>query len=89
VRIGKRGEVGALHGKRARKGIFITTSAFSAEAVRYVATIDPKVVLIDGAQLAEIMIEFNVGVSAVAKKEVVGLTILGVRERLLQSLRQA
>jgi restriction system protein len=62
--------VGALHGKRARKGIFITTGAFSADAVKYVATIDPKVVLIDGAQLAEIMIEFNVGVSPVASYEV-------------------
>ena len=36
--------VGALHGKRAKKGVFITTSAFSAEAVAYVEHIDPKVV---------------------------------------------
>jgi len=56
--------VGALHGRRARKGVFITTSNFSAEAISYVQTIDPKVALIDGAQLAEFMIDFNVGVSA-------------------------
>lgn len=55
--------VGALHGKRARKGVFITTGAFSAEAITYVQTIDPKVVLIDGQQLAEYMIDFDVGVT--------------------------
>ncbi len=55
--------VGALHGKRAKKGVFITTSNFSADAREYVATIDPKVVLIDGNQLAQYMIDFNVGVS--------------------------
>ena len=54
--------VGALHGKRARKGVFITTGTFSAEAVAYVQTIDPKVALIDGAQLAQFMIDFDVGV---------------------------
>lgn len=55
--------VGALHGKRARKGVFLTTSIFSREAYDYVATIDPKVVLIDGTRLAQLMIDFNVGVS--------------------------
>ncbi|MBM4006463.1 MAG: restriction endonuclease [Planctomycetes bacterium] len=55
--------VGALSGKRARKGVFITTSAFSAEAVDYVTRIDPRVVLIDGKQLAEYMIDHNLGVS--------------------------
>lgn len=62
--------VGALHGKRAKKGIFMTTGVFSSEATQYVATIDPKVVLIDGEQLAEIMIDFNVGVSPVASYEI-------------------
>ena len=61
--------VGALHGKRAKKGIFITTGTFSAEAAQYVATIDPKVVLIDGQQLANLMIDWNVGVSPVASYE--------------------
>jgi restriction system protein len=55
--------VGALHGKRARKGIFITTGTFSAEARGYVEHIDPRVVLIDGRELAEYMIDFGVGVS--------------------------
>jgi restriction system protein len=55
--------VGALHGKRARKGVFITTGTFSADARDYVSHIDPRVVLIDGPQLAEYMIEHNLGVS--------------------------
>ena len=55
--------VGALHGRRAKKGVFLTTSNFSQDAREYVATIDPKVVLIDGIKLAQLMIDFNVGVS--------------------------
>lgn len=62
--------VGALHGRHARKGVFITTSTFSAEAISYVQTIDPKVALIDGVQLAEFMIDFNVGVSTDRSYEV-------------------
>jgi restriction system protein len=58
--------VGALHGKRARKGVFITTGGFSAEAVAYVEHIDPKIVLIDGRRLAELMIDFEVGVNTAA-----------------------
>lgn len=58
--------VGALHGKRARKGVFITTGGFSAEAVAYVEHIDPKIVLIDGRRLAEFMIDFDVGVNTAA-----------------------
>lgn len=55
--------VGALQGQRAKKGIFITTARFSAEARSYVSSIDIKVVLIDGARLAELMIDHGVGVS--------------------------
>lgn len=55
--------VGALHGRRARKGVFITTGTFSAEAVGYVQNIDPRIALIDGSQLAEFMIDFSLGVS--------------------------
>lgn len=62
--------VGALHGKRAKKGVFITTSSFSSEASDYVKNIDSKVVLIDGQQLANLMIDFNVGVDPVATYEV-------------------
>ncbi|GAB1235413.1 restriction endonuclease [Ferrigenium sp. UT5] len=62
--------VGALHGKRARKGVFITTGVFSSDARDYVSHIDPRVVLIDGVQLAEYMIELNLGVSVKAAYEV-------------------
>jgi restriction system protein len=55
--------VGALHGKRAKKGVFITTGSFSSEAGSYVEHIDPKVVLIDGRRLADLMIAFDVGVT--------------------------
>jgi restriction system protein len=57
--------VGALHGKRAKKGVFITSGSFSSDALAYVEHIDPKVVLIDGRRLAELMIDFEVGVSTV------------------------
>jgi restriction system protein len=56
--------VGALAGKHARKGIFITTSDFTQEAIKYISTIDDRVVLIDGNRLAEYMIEHNVGVKS-------------------------
>lgn len=55
--------VGALHGQRAKKGVFITTGTFSSEALIYVRTIDPRIALIDGAQLTQFMIDYNVGVA--------------------------
>ncbi len=55
--------VGALTGQRARKGVFITTSSFTKDAVDYVAGIDLKIVLIDGETLASLMIDFDVGVT--------------------------
>jgi restriction system protein len=55
--------VGALTGKHARKGIFITTSSFSPEATNYVLNIELRVVLIDGDRLAELMIDYDVGVT--------------------------
>ena len=58
--------VGALQGQRAKKGVFITTSTYTAEAVDYASRIDTKVVLLDGKQLAGLMIDFDVGVSAAA-----------------------
>jgi restriction system protein len=61
---------GALQGQRARKGIFITTSEFSKEAHEYVSRIDSKIVLIDGKTLSRLMIDFGVGVTAVATYEV-------------------
>lgn len=62
--------VGALHGKRAKKGVFITTGKFSPDAIRYVRTIDPKVVLIDGRTLADLMMDCNLGVTTSAAYEV-------------------
>ena len=55
--------VGALQGKRAKKGIFITTSTFSKEAYDYTKNLDVVVVLIDGKKLAEYMIENELGVT--------------------------
>ena len=58
--------VGALQGQRAKKGVFITTSSYTAEAADYATRIDTKVVLIDGKQLAGLMIDFDVGVASAA-----------------------
>lgn len=55
--------VGALHGKRARKGIFLTTSTFTKDAKEYADGLETKVILIDGSQLAELMFDYGVGVS--------------------------
>ena len=65
--------VGALQGKRARKGIFITTSGFTNRAREYISAIDSrdsKVILIDGNQLAQLMIDHNVGVSTTKTYEI-------------------
>jgi restriction system protein len=62
--------VGALYGQRAKKGVFITTSSFSHEATEYVKNIDNKIVLIDGKQLTELMIDHGVGVAIVSTYEV-------------------
>ncbi|WP_254445252.1 MULTISPECIES: restriction endonuclease [unclassified Anabaena] len=62
--------VGALHGQRARKGVFITTSRFSQEAREYVSIIDSKIVLVDGQELAQLMIDNQVGVSTVSIYEI-------------------
>lgn len=63
--------VGALHGKKAKRGVFLTTSTFSKDAWDYVETIDSKVVLIDGQKLAELMFEYDVGVSTINSSYVV------------------
>lgn len=53
----------ALDMHRARKGVFITTSTFSKDAREFVSMIEKRIVLIDGRELAALMIEYNVGVS--------------------------
>ena len=62
--------VGALHGRKASKGVFITTSGFSKPAKEYAQSIQDKVILIDGNELADLMIEHGVGVSTVASYEI-------------------
>lgn len=54
--------VGSLVGFGATKGVFVTTSSFSAPAIDFVRHLPQRVVLIDGARLAELMIEHGVGV---------------------------
>jgi len=56
---------GSLEGARAKKGVFITTSDFTPDAREYVKRIEKKIVLIDGRQLAELMIDHDVGVTVV------------------------
>lgn len=62
--------VGALAGQRANKGVFITTSWFTQEAKDYASTSQYKVVLIDGARLADLMIEHDLGVSVAATYQI-------------------
>ena len=58
---------GALQGKLARKGVFITTSTFSREAREYAGFIDSRLILIDGERLARLMIDHDVGVSTASR----------------------
>jgi len=53
--------VGALAGQGAKKGIFITTSSFTKEALSYTPRNETKIVLIDGSQLTQLMIDYNLG----------------------------
>lgn len=57
------GFYGALAGQRANKGVFITTSAFTTQAVDFARSVD-GIVLVDGAMLADLMMDYEVGVSA-------------------------
>lgn len=60
---------GALQGMRARKGILISTSSFTKEAMEYVSHLENKIVLIDGVTLAKFMVDFNVGVRLITTYE--------------------
>ena len=62
--------VRALQGKRAKKGVFITTSDFTSGAISYIQNIDTKVILIDGDRLTQLMIDFDIGVSNVSTYEI-------------------
>jgi restriction system protein len=54
---------GALDMHRAKKGVFITTSRFTKEAIDFAGMIEKRIVLIDGERLTELMLEYNLGVS--------------------------
>ena len=56
---------GALQGQRARKGVFITTSKFTKEAIDFASMIENKIILIDGDTLSNLMIDYDIGVSIV------------------------
>jgi len=60
---------GALQGQRANKGVFITTSTYSREAIEYANIINTKIILIDGEELAGLMVDHNVGVSTIGMYE--------------------
>lgn len=62
--------VGALAGQGAKKGIFITTSSFTKDALEYMPKNETKIVPIDGQQLAQYMIDYNLGVTSVNSYEV-------------------
>jgi len=61
---------GALQGQRAKKGIFITTSSFTKDAIDYASRIENKIVLIDGEELANLMIDHGIGVATSASYEI-------------------
>lgn len=60
------GFAGSLEGFRAKKGVLITTSQFSDEARDYATRIEKKIVLVDGEQLAQLMVDHGIGVTEVA-----------------------
>lgn len=62
--------VGALEGQKAHKGVFITTSKFTNDAIDYASKVGTKVVLLAGDELAELMIDYGVGVSVKQQYEI-------------------
>lgn len=61
---------GALAGQGAHKGIFITTSQFTSDARAFVSKVNSKIVLIDGEELAELMIDYGIGVATAVTYEI-------------------
>jgi restriction system protein len=61
---------GALQGQHAKKGIFITTSGFTKEAIDFASRVDNKIILIDGDNFVQYMIDHNVGVTSFVNYEV-------------------
>jgi len=61
---------GALQGQKARKGVFITTSNFSKAALDYARDIESSLVLVDGEELAGLMIDHDVGTTVESSYEI-------------------
>ncbi|MBE5926692.1 MAG: restriction endonuclease [Lachnospiraceae bacterium] len=62
--------LGAVAGQGGQKGLFITTSRFSSEAIDYASKqLQVKIILIDGERLADLMIKYGLGVSTIASYE--------------------
>ena len=61
---------GALQGQRASKGIFITTSSYSRDALEYVNVIATKIILVDGEMLTSLMVDHNVAVTRVGAYDI-------------------
>ena len=61
---------GALQGYRANKGVFLTTADFTKDALNFVKNISSKIVLINGQQLANLMIDFGIGVTTRTNYEI-------------------
>ena len=59
-----------MQGVKARKGIFITTSSFSRGAFEYAENVGLKIVLIDGYELTQLMIDYGIGVTTLEKYEI-------------------
>lgn len=76
--------VGALQGRHAKKGIFISTTRFSDDARKFTRTIDTKVVLIDGSQLTDLMIDYGVGVTTRTSYEIKSLDTDYFGENLIE-----
>ncbi|MBT3923791.1 MAG: restriction endonuclease [Nitrospina sp.] len=66
---------GALQGKRAKKGVFITTSDFTKTAYQFVKSIESKIILIDGEKLTQLMIDYDLGVSLTESYQIKELDI--------------
>lgn len=61
---------GSMAGHRARKGVLLTTATFSRDAREYVDRIEQKIVLIDGDELAQLMIDHGIGVTRARQYEI-------------------
>lgn len=61
---------GALLGRKAKKGVYFTTSRYTNGAVDYASSIDAKIILIDGVRLTDLMITHNVGVEVAETYEI-------------------